>query len=63
MFLIFTGQKFGSRFLFHLYPIANSDMMSTLTQCVICPQNGGGRLREFVHARAIYNVLTQGRTV
>src|SRR6218665_1954185 len=25
------GQKFGSRFLFHLHPLANSAMMSTLT--------------------------------
>src|SRR6218665_2491054 len=25
------GQKFGSRYLFHLHPLANSAMMSTLT--------------------------------
>jgi len=30
---------------------------------VICPKKGGGRVCEYIHARAIYNVLTQGRTV
>jgi len=28
---ITPGQKFGSRFLFHLHPLAKSAMMSTLT--------------------------------
>jgi len=30
---------------------------------VICPKKVGGRVCEYMHARAIYNVLTQGRTV
>jgi len=32
-------------------------------QYVICSQKGGGRVCEYMHARVIYNVLTQGRTV
>jgi len=32
-------------------------------QCFICQKKGGGRVCEYMHARAIYNVLTQGRTV
>src|SRR6218665_512614 len=32
-------------------------------QCVICPKKGGGRVCEYMHARAIFNVLTQGQTV
>src|SRR6218665_1348932 len=31
--------------------------------CVICPKKGGGRVCKYMHARAIRNALTQGRTV
>jgi len=30
---------------------------------MICPKQGGGRVCEYMHARAIHNVLTQGPTV
>ena len=29
---------------------------------MICPKKGGGPVYEYMHARAIYNVLTQDRT-
>jgi len=35
----------------------------TVGQSVICPKKVGGRVCEYMDARTIYNVLTQGRTV
>jgi len=40
----------------------HNDTLSS-SQCVICPQNGGCRVCEYMHARSIYKKLTQGRTV
>src|SRR6218665_3359772 len=34
-----------------------------MSQYVICSKKDGGRVCKYMHARAIYNVLTQGRTV
>src|SRR6218665_4007947 len=38
-------------------------MLGSLDQYVICPKKGGGRVCKYMHATAIYNALTQGRTV
>ena len=42
--------------------IANSIAITIAAVCNLS-QKGGGRVCEFMHAMAMYNVLTQGRTV
>ena len=38
-------------------------LLSSRLQCVICPKKGEGRVCQYMHARAIHNALTQGRTL
>ena len=41
----------------------NKHDMLHVNKYMTCPEKAGGRVCEYMHARAIHSVITQGRTV